>query len=290
MAPPSPTRPSDAELRRLYTDEQMTTRQLGERFKVRHITIRRWLKAAGIERRHAGIGLEYRGVTPPTAVELVQMIHVEHLGYRGVAERYGVDPTAVPYWLEKHGIPKPKIWATRRKGHAPDLPSPKEAAARYLAGESMYSIGKSCGVSEIPIKRILTEAGVEFRKDGWKGGKRYPCKDGHEARSLYEQRVDDWLHDHGLEHEVEPAYPWDRRYRADFRVGDTYIEVWGVTDNEKYQDRKRMKIERCKAESIPLIQINHWQFAKGRRWWRPLQQLTAATGQSPLPWPPGTPA
>lgn len=283
MAKPCPNRPTDDDLRRLYVDERWTAQQIADLAGVRKITARRWLEAAGIERRPAGGGLANRGVPEPTAAELVQMIHIDHLGYRGVAERYGVDYTAVPYWLDKHGIPRPNVWDTRRQGHSPTLPTPDEIVSRYLAGESMYSIGKSCGVSSGPIRRILSGAGVELRKDGWKGGVRHTCDDGHPARSLYEQRVDNWLHEHGLEHEIEPAYPWDRRYRADFRVGETFIEVWGVTDNEAYQARKRMKIERCKAEGIPLISINCWQFAKGRHWWRQLQKLALELEQPALP-------
>ncbi|MDQ7991195.1 MAG: hypothetical protein AAGC63_00355, partial [Propionicimonas sp.] len=88
---------------------------------------------------------------------------------------------------------------------------------------------------------------------------------------MYEQRVDNWLHLHNLAHVVEPRYPWDARYRADFLVGDTYIEVWGVTNNDRYQQRKAMKIERCRQEGLPLIQLRVWDFS--RRWQRRLEPL-----------------
>lgn len=273
MPAPCENRPTDNDLRRLYVDEGWTAQRIADLAGVRKITALRWLRAAGVERRPAGIGLVARGIEPPTAEELRRMIHEEHLGYDGVAERYGVDRTAVPYWLRKHGIPRPEIWSTRRKGREVPLPTEADLRARLAAGQSIVDIGRDYGVSNAPIRRLCDEYGIEVKRSGWQGGRRLVGDDGHELRSLYEQRVCNWLHHNSVEHYLEPAYPWDRRYRADFRVGQTYIEVWGVTENEAYQRRKAMKIERCAEHGIPLIQINPWQFANGRKWWRPLLPL-----------------
>lgn len=285
MPAPNPNKPTAEELRHLYVEKEMTARELGEMFDVRHITILRWMKQYGIERRRAGSRdtLASRGVTPPSRDELFNMIHLEHLSYSQVAAKYGVDDTAVPYWLTKHDIPKPKVWDTRRKGRHPKLPTPAEAKALYDSGNSLVSIGRQFGVSSIPIRRLVVEGGGTIRRDGWDGGKRYACADGHLARSVYEQRVDDWLHQHGIPHELEPAYPWDRRYMADYLAGDTYIEVWGVIDNEAYKQRKQMKIRRCEEAGLDLIQINHWQFARGRKWWKPLLRLIDEPNQERLP-------
>lgn len=240
--------------------------------QVRKITALRWLRAAGIERRPPS-GLANRGVTAPTAEELHDLVHVEHLSYAQIGERYGVDPTAVPYWLTTHNIPKPKVWVTRRKGKTPRLPDEAELRARRQHGESLRSIASTAGVGHATIRRLCDRFDIPVDRDGWVGGLRLPCSDGHEARSTYEQRVDNWLHEHGLTHELEPRYPFDRRFRADFLVGQTYIEVWGVLNNQRYTDRKRYKVAQCAIHGLPLIQINCWQFAKGRRWWRPLLQL-----------------
>lgn len=283
MPAPSPNRPHDDELRRLYVDERWTAQQIADLADVRKITALRWLRAAGIERRLPGRPntLAHRGITPPTAKELIEMVHVRHMGYREIAELYGVDFTAVPHWLDKHEIARPEVWATRRKGHSPVMPTPEEAAARYNAGEPLQSIGASVGVSDRTMRRYLARHGVEIRRDGWDGGKRYACVDGHEARSLYEQRVDDWLHEHGIEHEVEPAYPWDRRYRADFKVGDTYVEVWGVTENDAYKHRRAMKVARCAEAGLPLFQIEHWWLYRST-WRRRLAPLIPASTQQAL--------
>jgi transposase len=214
-----------------------------------------------------------RGILEPTADELHDLVHVQHLSYRQIAERYGVDFTAIPHWLDRHGIQKPNVWETRRKGRTPKLPAAEELRHRRAAGESAASIAASCGVHRRTIVNLCRQQGIPVDRDGWNGGKRYICRDGHEARSLYEQRVDNWLTEHGLIHKTEPRYPFDTRYKADFLVRDTYIEVWGVTNNPAYRERKAKKIHFCLANGLQLIQINHWQFAKGRRWWRPLERL-----------------
>lgn len=285
MAKPCENKPTATELRRLYVEEDLTQRQIGNIFGVRHITIRRWMIQYGIEARppYSRDTLASRGITPPTRDELFNMVHFEHLSYVQIAEKYGVDYTAVPHWLTKHGIPKPTIWGTRRKGKEPKLPTPEEARAMYESGQALHVIGNQFGVSAGPIRRLVLEAGGTIRRDGWDGGKRYDCADGHLARSKYEQRVDDWLYRHGVSHELEPTYPWDRRYMADFLVGNTYIEVWGVSENESYKQRKQMKIQRCKESGLDLIQINYWQFAKGRKWWKPLLRLLDEPTQECLP-------
>lgn len=273
-------KPDKETLQRLYEEDRLTQRQIGKIYRVRHITIKRWMQSYGISSRPTGRGLENRGITAPTADELFQMVHVDHLSYRDIAARYGVDPSAIPHWLKSQGISLPSVWKTRRKGHEPTLPSATELAHRRSLGESITSIAKSCGVTRNTIGDLCRRHGIPVDRDGWDGGRRLPCLDGHEARSTYEQRVDDWLSQHGIAHQLEPRYPFDSRYRADFLVEDTYIEVWGVANDPSYKARKANKIALCEANEVPLIGINWWQFSKGRRWWRPLQKLLV---QSPAP-------
>lgn len=273
MPAPSKNRPTPDALRRLYVDERMTSREIAASLGVEKITVLRWLKAAGVERRASGRGLANRGITPPTAEELRRMIHEDHIGLRGVAEKYGVDYTAVSHWLDRYEITPPTVWQTRRRGEQPVEPSEDELRERTGAGESLASIARDYAVSSTLVRARCERYGIEVQRDGWQRGKRFTCADGHLARSTYELRVDDWLFDHGIAHETEPAYPWDRRYRADFLVGSTYIEVWGVTNNPAYTARRDLKVQRCAETRIDLIQINYGQFANGRRWWRPLQRL-----------------
>lgn len=266
-------RPTPDDLRRMYIDQRMSTREVAKVCGVSHMSVKRWLRADGIPARPTGSGLAHRGVAAPTADELHNLVHAEHLSYREIAALYGVDYTAVPQWLTRLDVPKPTVWGTRHRGSPPKLPTEAELRARRETGESLNSISKTTGVGSGTLSDLCRQHGIPVDRDGWKGGARFDCQDGHLARSTYELRVDDWLTEHGLTHEVEPQYQWDRRYRADFLVGSTFIEVWGVTNNSRYTARKAYKIEQCRSNGVDLIQINYWQFAKGKRWWRPLERL-----------------
>lgn len=231
------------------------------------------MRQNGVGLRPGGCGLANRGQEMPPRKELNDLVHVQHLSYREIAAIYGVDASAIPHWLDRYDIDRADVWVTRRKGRPVLLPTAGELRHRRSLGESATSIAASYKVSRTLIAQLCKSQGIPLDLDGWQGGRRYACRDGHQARSLYEQRVDDWLAEHGIGHIVEPRYPFDARYKADFLVDRFYIEVWGVTNNPAYQERKRKKIRLCEENSLPLIQINHWQFAKGRRWWKPLQKL-----------------
>lgn len=89
-------------------------------------------------------------------------------------------------------------------------------------------------------------------------GKPGVAKDGHKVRSGLEMAVDDWLFEHGIQHELEPHCPWDKSphpRRADFKVGDVYIEVWGLAGKTKYDKRRAQKVAKYAEHGIKLIEI-----------------------------------
>jgi hypothetical protein len=87
------------------------------------------------------------------------------------------------------------------------------------------------------------------------------ARDGHFCLSLDEQRIDNWLTEHHLDHEREPLYPQDASYNpneklmADWKVGDVYIEYFGLTGNEAYDKKSIDKIMLAKSVDIPLLAI-----------------------------------
>lgn len=250
-------RPDRATLAALYCDQRLTTRRIGEMYGVRHITVRRWLTACGIELRPSGRGLANRGVEAPTRDELARLVHDEHQSYDQIAARYGVDRSAVQHWLTRHDIPRPAIWDTRRKGIRPDLPDAETLAAMYASGMSLEEIGKRYGVSERPIRELCRRHGIEVRRAGFNnsGTVAYRTARGEVVRSVYEMRVADWLHCRGIPYEYEPRLPFDRRYRADFLANGWYIEVWGVKGNDAYEERRQLKVRAYWAYAMPLIEL-----------------------------------
>jgi transposase len=270
-------RPTAAQLRDLYVRQRMSTRQIAALYGVQKTSVGRWLTHHQIDLRAATRGLANRGVTAPSRAELHQLVHVDHLSYREIAERFGVDHSAVPLWLDQHEIPRPTVWGTRRRGAVVSVPPPAELRQRYESGEPLRDIATAAGVDRSTITGALRAAGVEIRPDGWNGGRRLTCTDGHPARSVYEQRVDDWLTEHGFAHDIEPRLPFDRRCRADFLVGAVYVEVWGVVNRPSYTARRQRKTRLYAQHGLPLVGLPVHSFSKGT-WRRRLAAGLAAAG------------
>jgi hypothetical protein len=83
--------------------------------------------------------------------------------------------------------------------------------------------------------------------------------DGHYVRSISEMTIDNLLYQYGLVHAYErKIFVGDEEVLSDFYLpaGKVYIEFWGMEGDEKYNERKRKKIEFYKKNEIPLIQLH----------------------------------
>ena len=80
------------------------------------------------------------------------------------------------------------------------------------------------------------------------------AKDGHVCLSLGEKTIDDFLFLSGIPHDKEPRYP-EGNYRGDFKVGNTFIEYFGLTGNAEYDAKTKKKIGICQKHGITLIAI-----------------------------------
>ena len=119
------------------------------------------------------------------------------------------------------------VWAG-----VPDWPSTEDVAVEYLeTGISSSELGEKYGIPHdfvleclryhyVPIKHCLP-----FEK-------KLVCSDGHLVRSSLELEVDNFLHEHDIEHKYDPKLPFGNGQLADFLVGDYYIEVWGLVPHK----------------------------------------------------------
>lgn len=92
-------------------------------------------------------------------------------------------------------------------------------------------------------------------------GVRCLARDGHVCHSLDEQRIDNWLHENNISHEREPLYPYhpvlnsSGRRRADWKIGETYVEYFGLIGDAKYEKRMNEKLELLITMEIPFVSI-----------------------------------
>jgi len=268
--------PPKHEIEQLYIDDRMTSDEIGKRYGVTGSVVRKWLQQYGIASRAPGIGLAARGINSPTDEELYDMIHVQHLYYRQVAERYGVDQSAVQHRLDVRGIERPKSWYDRHNN--PE--SLAELKSLYDSGLSLSQIADRDGMERIQLTKLFKNNGILIRKDGWQGGKRFDTIDGHSVRSTYEQRVADWLCEHGIEYTQEPRLPFGGK--SDFLANGWYIEIWGVTYSQTYKKRQAEKQAGYKAYRLLLIELTHHMFAARRNgsWMRHLEQCLKSPNAS----------
>ncbi len=87
------------------------------------------------------------------------------------------------------------------------------------------------------------------------------AKDGHKCRSLAELKIDNFMRDNNIEHEIEPLYPYHEIYnknkkkRADWKVGNIYIEYWGLEEQESYANNMRSKIKLAEELGFIIVGI-----------------------------------
>lgn len=106
-----------------------------------------------------------------------------------------------------------------------------------------------------PDKEIVKSSGDNFRD-------KFPAtlrtKDGHMVRSRAEVIIDNALYDYKLAHAYERKLPIEEDLYSDFFIPseNVYIEFWGMEDDPKYAERKKVKIEIYKKYDFKLIELN----------------------------------
>ena len=119
-----------------------------------------------------------------------------------------------------------------------------------------------------PWLSVLRAAGIIG--DTWRPARGVLCEaaDGHFCRSLGEKVIDDWLSRHQVPHEVEPHYPRDQALnprgllRADWQVGDLFIEYAGMMQDKKYSAKmasKQVLAESCGLQLLVIVPEDLYQ-------------------------------
>lgn len=85
----------------------------------------------------------------------------------------------------------------------------------------------------------------------------FRTKDGHMVRSRAEVIIDNALYDYKLAHAYERKLPIEEDLYSDFFIPseNVYIEYWGMENDPKYLDRKKIKLEIYKKYDFRLIEL-----------------------------------
>lgn len=109
--------------------------------------------------------------------------------------------------------------------------------------------------SEEEKKKIAEVKINQFRQD-LPGS--YRTKDGHWVRSRAEVIIDDALYYYEIPHAYERKLPVEEVIYSDFYLPQVkvYIEFWGMEEDPKYLERKKVKKEIYKKYNMDLIELN----------------------------------
>lgn len=128
-----------------------------------------------------------------------------------------------------------------------------------LINKNLTSVFKEVAIVEQSVypqaKETSKTAGDNFRE-------KFPAtlrtKDGHMVRSRAEVIIDNALYDYKLAHAYERKLPIEEELYSDFFIPseNVYIEFWGMEDDPKYAERKKVKIEIYKKYDFKLIELN----------------------------------
>ena len=248
------------ELESLYVQKNLTERAIAQHFKISRHPVRDALEILGIPKRKGrGIGY-YHPERKPTQEELERWLNADFKTLSEIAQSLGCDVNTVIAWAEDYDVQWDRSkWGNRLKYRGFVEPTPKELKYLYVKQEwRADQIAIHYGCSRGLITKLLRQAGIPSRESCWPT-ERLLCADGHLVRSGYEQVVDNWLFEHGLLHTYEPSVPFHTRIRADFLVGETFIEVWGVA-TDAYERRKTRKRRLYSLHNIRLIEIDYSDF------------------------------
>lgn len=96
---------------------------------------------------------------------------------------------------------------------------------------------------------------IEVRPDSFPNTSVLICKNGQRVRSHYERAFLNEMLTQEIDFLYEPRIPNNRRYSADFKVGNIYVEVWGMVGWESYEKRMEVKKEIYKNNNLKLFNV-----------------------------------
>jgi hypothetical protein len=119
--------------------------------------------------------------------------------------------------------------------------------------QSVQGLSISVGKDEELTESVATSSGFREKFEA-----KLRTADGHYVRSRAEMLIDNWLYMSEIVHAYERRLPIEEELYCDFYlpVGKVYIEFWGMENDEKYNERKKTKIEIYNKYGFKLIEIN----------------------------------
>ncbi|MEK7177628.1 MAG: hypothetical protein AAB705_02270 [Patescibacteria group bacterium] len=96
---------------------------------------------------------------------------------------------------------------------------------------------------------------AEFKPNPVKFANKYIAEDGHKCDSLAEKIIDDWLFTRNIKHETKVPYDY-HQMTADFKIGNIYVEFFGLQGQiKKYDKLVKEKEVLWREKNLKVIKI-----------------------------------
>ncbi|MEK7577916.1 MAG: hypothetical protein AAB492_04900 [Patescibacteria group bacterium] len=110
------------------------------------------------------------------------------------------------------------------------------------------------------FRRIFASWNIAIKEAGFSPNpvlfaKKYIANDGHKCDSFAEKIIDDWLFVKNILHERNVRY-LNTRYTADFKIGDIFVEFFGLHGQlKRYDVLMKRKLKLIKQNKLKLISL-----------------------------------
>jgi len=154
-------KPTKEVLERMYLEEWMNPKEIGDKIGVDKGSIRNWLISYGIPMRGVSEA-RLKGVVKPTKEVLERMYLNQWMSTVEIGEKIGVGNPIVGIWLKEYEIPTRGISEARLKGVVKPT---KEVLERMYLEKNMspIKIGAKLGVDGTTIRKWLQEYEFQIR-------------------------------------------------------------------------------------------------------------------------------
>ena len=122
----------------------------------------------------------------------------------------------------------------------------------------LHDNGKSVMWEQDPANwwELLYRAGLVSKFKQTARGKQGVAEDGHLCLSMLEWKFCNFLFANGIEHDKEPRYSRSNQTRADYLVGDLYIEIAGLLGDTNYEEKLNAKLRRANTSKQRVLVLN----------------------------------
>jgi hypothetical protein len=250
------------ELARLYLEEEYSTLELAAHFNVAHGTITNRLLELGISRSQRESLALRNGFcywTPELEVKVRESL-VQTRSYVETGKLFGLKR----FTIENKNLSE---WRIPIHRWTPELSCKGKALLEKL--RDYDAVAKELG---IPRESVALKNNRSWRIDMLDNCKLYGVPtvglDGFKYRSKLEAKVANFLLEHNIKYENEVRVTPDRKWRADFKVGEIYIEVDGLGvqrcehREELNYDAGNEKILYYKANNLPYVILHPRKYKK----------------------------